>query len=107
MADSNWRVGVIGTGFIGPVHVEALRRLGIEVTALAGHGAERAAEKARQMHIPRAYGSVEALLADPDINVVHITSPNHLHFPHAKAALLAGKHVVCEKPLAMNSQESG
>ena len=107
MADSNWRVGVVGTGFIGPVHVEALRRLGIEVAALAGHGTERAAEKARQMHIPRAYGSVEELLADPDINVVHITSPNHLHFAHAKAALLAGKHVVCEKPLAMNSQESG
>jgi len=107
LADSNWRVGVVGTGFIGPVHVEALRRLGIEVAALAGHGAERAAEKARQMHIPRAYGSVDELLADPTINVVHITSPNHLHFPHAKAALLAGKHVVCEKPLAMNSQESG
>ena len=100
-------MGVVGTGFIGPVHVEALRRLGIEVAALVGHGAERAAEKARQMHIPKAYGSVEELLADPDINVVHITSPNHLHFPHAKAALLAGKHVVCEKPLAMNSRESG
>ena len=107
MADSKWRVGVIGTGFIGPVHVEALRRLGIEVLALAGHGAERTAEKARQMHIARSYGSVEELLADPDINVVHITSPNHLHFAHAKASLLAGKHVVCEKPLAMNSQESG
>lgn len=107
MADSKWRVGVIGTGFIGPVHVEALRRLGIEVLALAGHGAERTAEKARQMHIARSYGSAEELLADPDINVVHITSPNHLHFAHAKAALLAGKHVVCEKPLAMNSQESG
>jgi predicted dehydrogenase len=107
LADSKWRVGVIGTGFIGPVHVEALRRLGIEVLALAGHGAERTAEKARQMHIARSYGSAEELLADPDINVVHITSPNHLHFAHAKAALLAGKHVVCEKPLAMNSQESG
>lgn len=106
MTDSNWRAGVIGTGFIGPVHVEALRRVGVEVLALAGHGAERTADKARQLHIPRAYGSAEELLADPDIDVVHITSPNHLHFPHAKAALLAGKHVVCEKPLAMDSQES-
>jgi predicted dehydrogenase len=77
------------------------------VAALAGHGAERAAEKAQQMHIGKAYGSVDELLADPEINVVHITSPNHLHFAHAKAVLLAGKHVVCEKPLAMNSQESG
>jgi predicted dehydrogenase len=100
-------VGVIGTGFIGPVHVEALRRLGIEVVALAGHDAERTAEKARQMHIARSYGSADELLADPDINVVHITSPNHFHFAHAKAAMLAGKHVVCEKPLAINSQESG
>jgi predicted dehydrogenase len=86
--------------------VEALRRLGIEVVALAGNGVERTAEKARQLHIPRSYGSADEMLADPDIDVVHITSPNHLHFPHAKAALLAGKHVVCEKPLAMNSNES-
>jgi predicted dehydrogenase len=89
------------------VHVEALRRIGVEVVALAGHNAERTAAKARQLHVPRAYGSAAELLADPDIQVVHITSPNQLHFPHAKAALLAGKHVVCEKPLAMDSQESG
>jgi predicted dehydrogenase len=106
MADSSWRVGVIGTGFIGPAHVEALRRLGISVVAIAGHGPERAAEKARRMHIAQSYGSAEEMLADPTINVVHITSPNHLHFPHARAALMAGKHVVCEKPLAMNSRES-
>jgi predicted dehydrogenase len=81
--------------------------LGIEVAALAGHGAERAAEKAGQLHIEQSYGSAEEMLADPTINVVHITSPNHLHFPHAKAALLAGKHVVCEKPLAMDSRQSG
>jgi predicted dehydrogenase len=107
LTDSNWRAGVIGTGFIGPVHVEALRRVGVEVVALAGHSAERTAEKARRLHIPRAYGSVDEMLADPEIQVVHITSPNHLHFPHARAALLAGKHVVCEKPLAMDSRESG
>ncbi len=106
MADSKWRVGVIGAGFIGPVHVEALRRLNIEVVALAGNGAERTAEKARQLHIERSYGSAEEMLADPDINVVHITSPNHLHFSHARSALLAGKHVVCEKPLAMDSHQS-
>jgi len=107
VAESSWRVGVIGTGFIGPAHIEALRRLGISVAAIAGHGAERTAEKARQLHIPQSYGSAEQMLADQSINVVHITSPNHLHFPHAKAALLAGKHVVCEKPLAMNTTESG
>ena len=106
MTNSNWRVGVIGTGFIGPVHVEALRRLGIEVVALAGNNAERTAEKARQIYIAESYGSVEEMLANPGINVVHVASPNHLHFPHAKAALLAGKHVVCEKPLAMDTSES-
>lgn len=106
MADSKWRVGVIGAGFIGPAHVEALRRLSIDVVALAGNGAERTAEKARQLHIERSYGSAEELLADPDINVVHIASPNHLHFSQARAALLAGKHVVCEKPLAMDSRQS-
>ena len=95
------KVGVIGTGFIGPVHVEALRRLGIKVAAVAGPRADGVAEKARTMHIQKYYETAEALIADPAINVVHITSPNHAHYPQAKAALLAGKHVVCEKPLAM------
>src|SRR5918911_5633377 len=106
MRDTPWRAGVIGTGFIGPVHLEALRRLGMDVVALAGSSPERAAEKARQIGIARSYGSVEELLAHPEVDVVHITSPNHLHFPHARAALEAGKHVVCEKPLAMNPGES-
>lgn len=106
MTASTWRAGVIGTGFIGPVHVEALRRLGIEVVALAGNNAERTAEKARQLHIEESYGSVDEMLARSNIDVVHVTSPNHLHFPHSKAALLAGKHVVCEKPLAMDTDES-
>jgi predicted dehydrogenase len=100
------KVGVIGTGFIGPVHVEALRRLGIEVAAVAGPRIDGVAEKARAMRIEKYYDTAEALIADPEINVVHITSPNHVHHPQAKAALLAGKHVVCEKPLAMNSVES-
>jgi predicted dehydrogenase len=100
------KVGVIGTGFIGPAHVEALRRLGIEVIAVAGPRVDGVAEKARAMHIEKYYDTAEALIADPAIDVVHITSPNHVHHPQAKAALLAGKHVVCEKPLAMNSTES-
>ncbi len=100
------KVGVIGTGFIGPVHVEALRRLGIEVAAVAGPRADGVAEKAKTMRIEKYYDTAEALIADPEIKVVHITSPNHVHHVQAKAALLAGKHVVCEKPLAMNSAES-
>ncbi len=100
------RVGVIGTGFIGPAHVEALRRLGIEVVALAGPRLDSVADKAQAMRIGKYYQTAEALIADPLVNVVHITSPNYVHHAQAKAALLAGKHVVCEKPLALNSAES-
>ncbi len=100
------KVGVIGTGFIGPAHIEALRRLGIEVVAVAGPRIDGVAEKAQALHIAKYYDTAEALIADPEIDVIHITSPNHVHHPQAKAALLAGKHVVCEKPLAMNSAEA-
>lgn len=99
-------VGVIGTGFIGPAHVEALRRLGLSVIGLAGSSQNRATPKAEALHIGKVYASPESLMADPAIHVVHITSPNHLHYAQVKAALLVGKHVVCEKPLAMNSTES-
>lgn len=100
------RVAVIGTGFIGPVHVEALRRLGIEVVGLMGSSAERARPKAQEMGIERVYSSLDELVSDKSVDVVHVTSPNKYHFSQTKAALEAGKHVVCEKPLAMNSQES-
>jgi predicted dehydrogenase len=102
------RVGVIGAGFIGPVHIESLRRLGgVEVLGLAGRDQESAERKAAALGIPRAYGDYFQLIADPDIQVVHICSPNRDHFPAARAALAAGKHVMCEKPLAMTSDESG
>jgi predicted dehydrogenase len=97
---------VVGTGFIGVVHVEALRRLGVQVHGVVGSSHERAAERARQAGLPPAYDSFEAMLADPRVDVVHVTSPNHLHHQHASAALRANKHVVCEKPLAMTSAES-
>jgi len=99
-------VGVAGTGFIGPAHVEGLRRNGIRVVGLMGSTGEKAEQKAAELNIPRAYNSLEEMLADPEVDVVHLATPNHLHHPHAKAALLAGKHVVCEKPLAMTSAES-
>ncbi len=102
---SEIKVGVVGTGFIGPAHIEALRRLGIDVVGIAGSSPERAAPMAKALGL-RVYDAFESLIADPLINVVHITSPNNLHYPQVKAALLAGKHVVCEKPLAMNVKES-
>jgi predicted dehydrogenase len=105
-AKSELKVGVVGAGFIGPAHVEALRRLGIQVVGLSESSLDRAQAKAKELHLEKAYPSFEMMVADPELDVIHITSPNHLHFPQAKAALLAGKHVVCEKPLAMNLAES-
>jgi predicted dehydrogenase len=97
---------VVGTGFIGAVHVEALRRLGVQVHGVVGSSRERAAKRSADLGLPPAYESFDAMLADPRVDVVHITSPNHLHHAQAKAALAASKHVVCEKPLAMTSAES-
>jgi predicted dehydrogenase len=96
------RAGVVGTGFIGAVHVDALRRLGVEVTGVVGSTPERA----RAKRLAPAYESYEALLADERVDVVHLTTPNHLHYPQVKAALERGKHVVCEKPLALTTRET-
>jgi predicted dehydrogenase len=101
------KVGVIGTGFIGPAHVEALRRIpGIDVLALADNGDELANAKADQLGIGLRYGDYRKLLANPEIEVVHICTPNSFHYPMAKDALLAGKSVVCEKPLATTAAEA-
>jgi predicted dehydrogenase len=97
------KAAVVGTGFIGVVHVEALRRLGIEIAGVVGSSPERAAAKPG---LPEPYESFEAMLADEHVDVVHLTTPNHLHHPQVKAVLAAGKHVVCEKPLALTSTES-
>ena len=96
------RAGVVGTGFIGAVHVEALRRLGVEVVGIVGSSPERARAKA----LAPVVESYEQLLADGRVDVVHLTTPNHLHHAQVKQALEAGKHVVCEKPLAVTSEQS-
>ena len=97
---------VVGTGFIGEVHVEALRRLGVQVHGVVGSSHARAVERSAALGLPPAYASFDAMLVDPRVEVVHITSPNHLHYSQARAALAAGKHVICEKPLTMTSTES-
>jgi predicted dehydrogenase len=100
------KAAIVGTGFIGPAHLEALRRLpNVEVIGLCEVNIELAQAKAASLGIPNAY-TFDEMLAVKEIDVVHICTPNFLHFPQAKAALLAGKHVVCEKPLATKIEEA-
>ncbi|MEZ6042703.1 MAG: Gfo/Idh/MocA family oxidoreductase [Planctomycetaceae bacterium] len=101
-----FRAAVIGTGFIGPVHVEGLRRAGIEVVASIGSTPEKSRLSAKKLGIHGPHRTFADVLADPEIDSVHLTTPNRFHFEQAKAVLQAGKHVICEKPLAMNSSQS-
>jgi predicted dehydrogenase len=100
------RVALIGGGFIGPVHAEALRRIGVDVVGLLGSSPERARPLAVRLGIPRVYADLDELLADPDVEAVHVVSPNRAHFEQAGRCLEGGKHVVCEKPLATTSAET-
>ena len=102
------RAGVIGTGFIGPVHIEALKRLGVQVTAVCG-STDSARAAAEKWAIPEVYGGYDhsALCWSANVDVVHITSPNKVHVEQALMAIKAGKHVVCEKPLGMGTHETG
>ena len=102
------RIGaaVIGTGFIGTVHIEALRGWACHIVGVLGSTAERGAARAAALGVGRAYGSLEELLDDPRVQVVHVTSPNVAHYPQVKQILAAGRHVICEKPLAMTSAQS-
>jgi predicted dehydrogenase len=97
---------VVGAGFVGPAHVEALRRNGVEVRALVASTLGEAARQAAALAIPRAYASLDEALAGSGADVYHLALPNALHAPYALRLLAAGRHVVCEKPLALTSAES-
>src|SRR3954447_17661695 len=97
------RVGIAGTGFIGGVHARSVRVSGAHLAGVASTSLERAESAADAFGAERAYGSADELIADPSIDVLHICTPNHLHVPLAQAALAAGKHVICEKPLALDA----
>jgi predicted dehydrogenase len=100
-------MGIVGAGFVGPHHVDAVRRLGfVDVVAVASSSDASAKAKAEALHVPRAYGRFEALMDDPDVQVVHNATPNYLHYRVTAAAIAKGKHVVSDKPLAMTSLES-
>ena len=99
------RTAVIGTGFMGRVHLEALRRTeNVDVAAIAGRNAAVAEKLGSAFGVPHL--APETVLRDKSIDAVHICTPNAQHFPMAQAALLAGKHVLCEKPLATSVEEA-
>jgi predicted dehydrogenase len=101
------RVGLIGAGYIGLVHLEMLRRLGeVEVVALADSDPERVRAAADKFGIPRVYAKGEDLIDDPEVEVAHDCTPNFLHFGLNKRAIEAGKDVLSEKPLSLDSRES-
>ena len=100
-------MGLVGPGFVGAHHIDAVRRLGfVDVVAVAGSSEATARRKADALGVPKAHGSFEALVADPDIYVVHNTTPNHLHVPVILAALAHGKHVISDKPLAVTAADA-
>lgn len=100
-------MGIVGAGFVGPHHINAVRRLGfVDVLAIAEMDESLAKTKAEQLGIPRAYGSYDALLNDPDIQVVHNATPNFLHYPVNSAAIAKGKHIISDKPLALTADEA-
>ena len=99
--------GIVGAGFVGPHHIEAVRRLGfVQIVALADANLELARRKAEQLFVPRAYGSYEELIADPEIAVVDIATPTWLHHRIALAAIAARKHVIVDKPMATTAAEA-
>jgi len=102
------RIGaaVIGAGFMGPVHTEGLRRAGVDVKGILGVDEAESRSAAEALGLPKAYASFDEVLADGEVQSVHLAVPNRLHYEMAKKALQAGKHVLCEKPLSMTSAES-
>jgi predicted dehydrogenase len=100
-------MGLVGAGFVGPHHIDAVRRLGfVDVVAIAGSSEDSAQKKAEALGVPKAYGSYQALLDDANVQVVHNATPNYLHFPVNAAAIERRKHVVSDKPLAMTAAEA-
>ncbi|WP_313435263.1 Gfo/Idh/MocA family oxidoreductase [Stenotrophomonas sp.] len=93
-------IAIVGTGMIAAVHRRAALLAGADVRGVAASSPQRAQEVAQAWNVPRAYRDIEEVIADPQVQVVHVCTPNHLHRAMAQAALQAGKHVVCEKPLA-------
>ncbi len=100
------KVALIGSGFMGRVHAEALRRAGQDPIGMLASSADKSRVAAEELGLRKAYVSLDDLLNDGELDAVHVTTPNRLHYEMVSLALSAGKHVLCEKPLAMNAAES-
>jgi len=100
------RAAIAGLGFIGPVHLRAARLAGAEIVGISGSDPDRMRAAAASLDVARVYDSSEALATDPHVDVVHICTPNHVHASLARLALAAGKHVICEKPLATTAADA-
>src|SRR5947199_10577670 len=102
------RWGVLSTATIGTGQVIPAMQQGTycEIASIASRSPEKARAAAAQLGIPKAYGSYEELLADPEIDAIYNPLPNHLHVPWSIKALQAGKHVLCEKPISMNAEDA-
>jgi predicted dehydrogenase len=101
-AATGLRAGILGAGFIGRVHARSARLAGATIAAVVASTPERSAEAGRELGAARDFGSAEELIASDEVDVVHICTPNNLHVPQALAAIEAGKHLVCEKPIALD-----
>ncbi len=102
-----FKTAVFGTGFVGRVHLEAIRRLGyVDLYAIGEPQIEKANQLAAEFGAQKTEADYRRLLEDPAVDAVHICTPNFLHAPIAKDALQAGKHVICEKPLATSVKEA-
>ncbi len=99
-------IAIVGTGMIGAVHRRAAILAGAVVRGVSASSPQRAEEVAQAWDVPRAYRDIEEVIADPQVQVVHVCTPNHLHRAMAQAALEAGKHVICEKPLATTLEDA-
>ncbi|MEA5123613.1 Gfo/Idh/MocA family protein [Xanthomonas floridensis] len=99
-------IAIVGTGMIGAVHRRAALLAGAQVCGIAASSPQRARDVAQSWNVPRAYRDIEEVVADPQVQVVHVCTPNHLHRAMAQAALEAGKHVICEKPLATTLEDA-
>ena len=108
MARKTLRVGLVGVGAAAQInHIPALKKIeGLELTALCDRDQEKVARVAQKFQVPRSCSRFEELLGEDDVDVVDICTPNYLHAPMAVAALEAGKHVICERPLARSADEA-